>query len=475
MVAPALAERPRTHSGIRTLEDVTAAGVAFRRHGRGVSVEHGAGGDVWQFTVTPGSVKLGTKRVDTFETLFGVSRDQILSDNSSMSGDDLDPDEAPTSTRGLITGWSQKSRNRMRYTLSALDYSPLFRQGQTLPKMVTLTLPHEWEKIAPTASVFKQRLVDNGLKRSFRRHWGYEIAGVWKLEFQDRKQCRADGCHDPKAPHLHILMSLPSGADNHYGLDFESWLRKVWADLCRGDNARDSVPYVNHLAKGVHIDDTHGLTGTDSKRIADYFVKHGVFAAKEYQNRAPQLWLGDDPDRPRSTGRYWGYWGLQKAEYLVPLGVSGDPGEGSGYVADPRAADPVSRESPITSASEDGSLPPVEVQLARLLRKVAKSQGRHFKKRVTLRDWVDPDTGEVRDKRVTRTYGPFVRRSAGFLTVNDGVAFAEAMSRALELGVPSRPAPGLSGAVLARDAALAELAARDARYQAYYDVLGMVA
>src|SRR5690606_34428492 len=60
------------------------------------------------------------------------------------------------------------------------------------------------------------------------------------------------------------------------------------------------------------IVDTYGLSGTDSKRIADYFVKHGVFSAKEYQNHAPALWSDEDGDR--SPGRFWGYWGLGKAD-----------------------------------------------------------------------------------------------------------------------------------------------------------------
>ena len=41
----------------------------------------------------------------------------------------------------------------------------------------------------------------------------------------------------------------------------------------------------------------------------------------------------------------------------------------------------------IMSVCRVESLPAVEVQLARLLHKDAKSQGRHFRKRVIFKDW----------------------------------------------------------------------------------------
>lgn len=320
MVAPTADLRPRTHRGIRTIEEVTDAAAAFRRVAREPNREHGVGGREAYLSVGPGRLKLGTRTIDTMTPLFGVSREVVMRENGRMTTAEVLDDDAPR--RGKITGWSQKSRNRMRDRLGSLDYSPMFRPGRQLPKMVTLTMPHRWETVAPTAQVFKRRLIDTALKKTFRRHWGYDLVGVWKLEFQDRKQCRAEGCHDPKAPHLHILMAPPSGDCPQTGESFETWLRMVWSKAC-ADAATTEDELHNHRAKGVHIEDTYGLTGTDSKRIADYFTKHGVFAAKEYQNQPPAAWASEDGTV--SPGRYWGYWGMKAAEGVVALGAVEGP------------------------------------------------------------------------------------------------------------------------------------------------------
>lgn len=463
--------RPRTHSGVRSAAETAGAAAAFRAVARRPTVEQGLGGRAWYITVGPGAVKIGTRRIDTFEPLFSQPRDRWLRDNRPMSaGRDAEPQK-----RGAITGWSQKSRNRMRLRLGTLDYTPLFRPGRMLPKMVTLTLPHEWEWLAPSSEEFKRRLIDRILKRKFRRHWGYELQGVWKLEFQNRKECQKRGCHDPKAPHLHILMAPPSGTRPGTGETFEQWLRATWSEACARPTD-DPKLVLDHYLKGVHIEDTYGLTGTDSKRIADYFVKHGVFAAKEYQNIPPQLW-------ERSPGRYWGYWGLKVGEGEQFLGIDGASSEGP--FQDAQRVNGIMSDwlqGEWTIPGEDSEVR-VEVALARILRRWAKANGKHRKVRVTLPDvrrrndpgvinvggrLIDSVTGQILERRLTVVRGPFVRRGAGFVSVNDGVGFAQQLHRAVS------GATGTSSVAEADRAAVTSIEERRRVRQEYTAALGII-
>lgn len=240
---------------------------------------------------------------------------------------DVGPETIPmTGKRGTIIEWTPRSRERMRQVLAELDYRPMFMHGLVLPKMITLTLPHRWEELAPTAKVMKSRLMDRFWAVQYKRAWGTAPVAVWKLEFQNRRPCEIPGHnHDPRAPHLHILMAPPAGSRPHGRGDedesFESWLRRRWADVCRLPDATEQE-YRDHLAKGVHIEDVYGVTGTDPKRIADYFSKHGMFSDKEYQHEVPELWKA-------SPGRFWGYWGLAKGGEDVMFGQV-DPSKPAG-------------------------------------------------------------------------------------------------------------------------------------------------
>lgn len=472
MVAPPSDTRQRSHSGIRSVEEVRAATTRFAAFSRPPSREHGYGGQFSFLTVGPGMVKLGRRRHDTTQSLFGVSRAEYLRDNDWMTTGVQDPERA---TRGAITGWSQKSRNRMRLTLGSLDYTPLFRRNRQLPKMVTLTLPADWLPSAPNSEKLKRRLLDDKLRRSFRRAWGYDLQGVWKLEFQRRG-----------APHLHILCAPPSGAHPGSGESFEAWLRRVWSAAC-WHAGMDEQAVRDHFIKGVHIESTYGLTGVDSKRIADYFAKHGTFSAKEYQNHAPEEWRDADTGELR-PGRFWGYWGLKKGDAEQLLGWVGDDGAAptdSGADAEPSRVvielQPAARgasedgKSPIMSEPEaeplwaarfDGGELPAEVAIARVLRKWARANGkvRYRNRRV---QHVDQLTGEVTVRRQRYKSGPFVKRSAGFVSVNDGVAFAEQLHDAIA-GVPRTPPPvGVPGLVHVDQLVADQLAARRDRIEAW--------
>ena len=430
--------RPRTHIGVRSSAEVAAAVSAFGVLARPVMRDGDRridnGGSDWYLTGSPSMVKLGTRRLDTVTPLLGLSREEWMRNNGVMSKSD-------GAKRGDITYLSQKSRVRMQQRVCSLDYSPLFASGRMLPKMVTLTMPHDWERFAPDAVTFKVKLVDKGLKQKFRRHWGYDLQAVWKLEFQERKQCRRDGCHDPQAPHLHILMSPPSGLCPATGETFERWLRGVWSAVC-SDDWTTFAELQDHRAKGVHISDTYGITGTDSKRMGDYFAKHGLFSDKEYQNSPPRSWM--DENGQVKPGRYWGYWGLNLAEHSERLGSAGAGRQSDRESAASAAGSGLAGKSNYVSTAEGDTL--VEVQIARILRRWCKANGKRKKIRLTVPDarrehdpgvisiggkLVKVSTGEVLERRLSLWKGPFVGRGAGFALVNDGVQFMAQLRRAV--------------------------------------------
>lgn len=247
-----------------------------------------------------------------------------------------------------IKALSLKSRSRMALRLATIDYSPLFADGR-IPAMLTTTMPHDWETVAPTPAAFKK--IVNRFREAYRRQWGEYIAGVWKMEFQWRKDCDAKGCHDPAAPHLHVIMSPPpgtayaprsmddlchlngcagAGEHSHKGgeifdacnaadcehpthaerYEFPEWASRAWADAVRHP---DPDQRRKNERAGAAVDYDELSNYSDPKRIGIYFAKHGLFADKEYQNVMPKLWR-----EAEGGARYWGYW------VVKPMVVSKD-------------------------------------------------------------------------------------------------------------------------------------------------------
>jgi len=204
------------------------------------------------------------------------------------------------SKRGKIMGWSRKSRNRMQLRLGSLDWTPLFEDGLE-PAMVTLTMPGNWEELAPTPAEFR-RMVGR-FRSAYADAWGSPSTGVWKLEFQRRG-----------APHVHILMTPPAGvAQGMYPFEFRHWLSMAWARAV-GAKGEDRL---KHEKAGTGVDYV-GEAYRNPRLIAKYFGKHGTFNAKEYQNQMPMLWL-DAIDRGESGIQFWGVWGLKKAVGVLQL------------------------------------------------------------------------------------------------------------------------------------------------------------
>jgi hypothetical protein len=286
----------------------------------------------------------------------------------------------------VITSWSRKSRNKLREVFGQLDWTPLFAEGG-IPAMVTLTYPGDWLAVAPHAAACKRHL--DLFRKRYERAWGRKLIGAWKREFQRRG-----------APHYHFLMVPPTGTAD--GMGFRVWLSVTWANIvaaerCWGDLCSPSnrCEYHAHKLAGTGVDYADGLKATDPQAAASYFLKHGSFADKEYQNQAPDEWV-----EAGSVGRYWGYWGLSKA-------VAGT------YVEDAEARAAV-----------------------RTLRRYSRAQGVVARVPVwRYRTVVDPDTGEVSArwrKSSTKRRIYHLRHGAGYLTSEDAPALLSQVARHLD-------------------------------------------
>lgn len=271
-------------------------------------------GPAYTLRLAPGTVAL---RSTTVRAVDSHERDDHDDDGQGVLFD-------LETKRREITEWSRASRARMVRTIAELDYSGWHRDGGVLA-MVTLTLPGDWEAVAPSGRDFK-RFVE-----VFRRRWVRNVGpwrGLWKLEFQRRG-----------APHLHALMRVPARVGDDL---FEQWLSRTWADIvgandtdcftCFGvvggacridcDNSEHEGPCsgctcrvpnterARHLRAGTGVDFS-GVRFSDPRRTAIYFLKHSAKTSdgKEYQHVVPEAWRAPG----KGPGRFWGVWGLQRA------------------------------------------------------------------------------------------------------------------------------------------------------------------
>jgi hypothetical protein len=201
----------------------------------------------------------------------------------------------------VIVEFSAKSRARLVETVASLDYSAWNRADGDLA-MVTLTLPGDWQAVAPSGGVFKRML--EKLRLRWRKAVDAPWRSIWKLEFQRRG-----------APHWHALMRVPVLVK---GVPFHDWLSKTWADVVGASkvvdgldkDGKDSSEYIRHLRAGTGIDFS-GEDFSDPRRISMYFLGHSTKNqdGKEYQHIVPEEWRADGS----GPGRFWGYTGLEKA------------------------------------------------------------------------------------------------------------------------------------------------------------------
>lgn len=93
---------------------------------------------------------------------------QRVIDTARLYPDGVFPDP---STRGRIFGLSAKARNRMTYTLAAIDYTPLMEHaGARQVPIHTLTYGDDWLSVAPDGRVFHEHM--DLFWRLHERAWG---------------------------------------------------------------------------------------------------------------------------------------------------------------------------------------------------------------------------------------------------------------------------------------------------------------
>jgi hypothetical protein len=359
----------------------------------------GEEGPVWNVTIMPGGVQLGSKDYARIARTAEARIARALKDGPVMALD------AGQGKRGAVLTLSDKAVSRMTRTYAAIDYSPIAGDGCT-PALVTLTMPHDWETVAPTPTAF--RAIVNRFRGRYQSAWGRHMPGIWKLEYQFRQACYAKGCHDPRAPHLHILTSVPDGVAQrplrpseaahvracrrdvcehpaHEQVPFRQWLSHAWALAV---NHPDPVEFEKHLAAGTNVSVEDTLRYADAKRISVYFTKHGTFDNKAYQNDVPELWRRAIQDEHAAGANFWGYWIVRPVRAIKQID------------------------------------PSLIINIARHLRKVHGTQ--NYVRPFSV--WrLNTATGEYRRRRVRRRV-KYMKGHRGFLSVNDGVAAAESIA-----------------------------------------------
>lgn len=405
----------------------------------------GREGPVPVLEVAPGLVRLSARDLNRAEKRANKQRDEPVLpfvDGHDQDGDGGDEPE------GIIRGWSARSRARMVATMAELDLAPLlWAEGE--PAMVTLTYPGDWETVAPDGPTAKAHL--RAFFERYKRAWGENWRGIWKLEFQRRG-----------APHFHLLMVPPSGLASTQrraeyeakralwessdpatrgpcprwraavgdGMRFRAWLSETWADIV---GHPDPDERARHVLAGTGVDFAEGDRARDPKRAAVYFGKHGAFAAKDYQHKVPKLWA----DSGQTVGRFWGYRELRKIRGAAMLSFDEMLLLGRTlrrYGTRTRVWDPVTREHRVR---------PV---LRTVYRQRGTRSGWNGHGEYVTVPYLRKTT--VRARRMT---GP---HSAGFLLVNDGPEMARMLARVLETCAAteqSAPAPvGLRGPISER-------------------------
>jgi hypothetical protein len=112
------------------------------------------------------------------------------------------------STAGrVVRDFSERSRNNMRWQLSALDWEALGPR----PAMVSLTYPADWRAWAGSGPAVRAHR--EALKERWRREFGESVRGVWVREFQQRG-----------APHNHMYVGLPEAVSDE---DYEGLVRRT--------------------------------------------------------------------------------------------------------------------------------------------------------------------------------------------------------------------------------------------------------
>jgi hypothetical protein len=407
-------------------------------------------GPQWYVSVSPGRVRVWTRddaRDDRRQTRERDSRTKQVDalttffefDEYGELVDCVPPERASTRE---VTAWSAKSRVNMIGSFADLDYTPMFSDALRAPAMITLTYPRCWQTVAPSGKAAKRHL--KAWRKRWEREYGEKVLCIWKMEFQGRDQyvwrdgqrvlnwCDCETCaplEDGRAPHFHLLVTIPRERilrdgrgrvlrDEHGQAlteritrdDFRAWVSRSWADVV---DHPDPAEYAAHLGAGTRVDTHEGARAADPRRVAVYFAKHGGAKAKEYQHCVPAAWSqpGEGP------GRFWGYWGLEKA--VVTVAVT--PGVG---VAAGRVVRRHSRAQGVTRLTSRRRYRGGRVVSA--YPEVIGLAGAQLVAAHTL------------THRPCRTRAVRAQQGRGWLMVNDGAAFGAYLARALQDAIDQR-------------------------------------
>lgn len=184
---------------------------------------------------------------------------------------------AQLSSRGAVTGFSRKSRNRLLQKLAMLKRSEL-------PLFVTLTYPGTF----PVDPKDWKRHIDTFSKRFCRR---FPNAGfIWKLEPQKRG-----------APHFHLLAWDSSLTPVEFYAYLKNWIKTAWYEVVGSGDER-------HLRAGTGVEIVRSFQGV-------------MYYASKYMSKAVDGEVWGHP------GRWWGVVGrtnIPYAEKLVAWLCSGD-------------------------------------------------------------------------------------------------------------------------------------------------------
>lgn len=352
----------------------------------------GEEGPRFRIVISPGTMAVESRDLAKAERTYERTEDHRQAEVEMVAAYIAEHGVAPPDPLPVreITEWSRRSRARMFRAFCELDYGPLLERDG-IPAMVTLTYPGDWLTVAPDGKTAKKQL--KAFRKRWERAWGLPVLAVWKQEHQARG-----------APHYHLFTVVPDGRTSE-GKQFREWLSQTWAEVV---NHPDPEEFRKHLAAGTGVDYAAGLRARDPRRIAVYFSKHGLYAAKEYQNEVPEEW--QEPGK--GPGRFWGVWGLKRCARAIEV--------------DPRAATLAARVMRRWAAAQD---------VTREVRPPRYAGGHHLESAY-------PDVIGLAGAQLVEAYRPKhrrVRRRAkrmqrgrGWISLNDGPAFALEVARYLE-------------------------------------------
>jgi hypothetical protein len=209
--------------------------------------------------------------------------------------------------RGIITEWSARSKFKLMCVVASIDWpdDPLV--------LITLTYPQAFPH---DAAIFKEHL--RRFQVAVERRLG-KARGLWAMEFQRRG-----------APHYHIALVIPRGmkvavfgrwvAHTWYGIagdgDGRHLQQHLKPDHCKlADGPRGLVGYLRReLGKTRQKTLPAWLANPTEEQLAIAAHRRCTSAHDALDHLSIPEIVGGVDDVPRGAGRWWGLWGLDRAD-----------------------------------------------------------------------------------------------------------------------------------------------------------------